>query len=462
MIWLLTAIGVVETAFAVGFAFVFAQVIGGADWIVWALVLLGLRWGARGMGLTLAEDFADRLTRTYRQAFLAQRLAAADPWYSPADAVVVEAAAERIGREQALVKPIVLGLIPSSLIVVAGMATVSWYLAILLLATLPLVVLFLILLGSRTAARGRDQISTLERLGALVLDRLQALPELWLAGNLVNQRGLLERASQHHQKSTFSLLKVAFLSGAAVDLLASLSIALIAVQVGVALLNLIEMGDLAGVGLPGGLFLLMLAPELYLPWRRLVAVWHDRNQAKSAQEKLDAWSQLTPETFNAGLPLPDLSPGARVWLSGPSGSGKSRWLNQLAGLSGGAAVTTRLGWVEQHPWFESQALSDLAASVNCSATELLSHVHSLGLQSRIPSSDTWLAPEQLSGGERARLSVAVALARNPEVLLLDEPTASLDLASRQQFWEILSALSVPMVVASHDDLSDWASAVVRL
>ncbi|MGB0957974.1 MAG: ATP-binding cassette domain-containing protein, partial [Litorivicinus sp.] len=262
----------------------------------------------------------------------------------------------------------------------------------------------------------------------------------------------------------------ALLGLAAIDLAASLAVALVAVHVGTALLDLVSFGGLGELTLQSGMFVLMLAPEVFLPWRRLTAAWHDRSQANAAERAIAAWPS---NTKGSAAPPPGLriqgrsiAPGARVWIRGPSGAGKSQLLEALAGLThhDEHRCGERIGWVDQHPAISSNSLRQQARALDSHWDDQtwLSMLEQLELHQRIRTLDEPINPLGLSGGEHQRLALLRALSREPSVLLMDEPTASLDADNAALFWATLADFTGTCVIASHDDLGAWATDEVCL
>ena len=290
-------------------------------------------------------------------------------------------------------------LMPLAIIIAS--ATVSWLVPIIFLLTAPLVPIFMVLVGSRAAEISRVNIQQLNRLGDLLSDRLKNLQALQLANATDAESNQLFKQSEQFRQSTMKVLRLSFLSGTLLEFFSAISVAIVAVYLGLFFLNKYDFGAYAsGYGMFEGVFLLMLAPEFYMPLRKMGALYHDRMDAMSVAEhlqKLDALyhaetspepgvatgvatgvetnveNQTGPETNTHNTSLGNanntivslhveqlqsgshthavhapvsfnLHPGDRLLLDGASGSGKTTLLDTLAGLrpahSGNAAAVT--------------------------------------------------------------------------------------------------------------------------
>ena len=393
-----------------------------------------------------------------RRTHLKQALFSDRPWRHSIRGFIAEESLQREQLAQRSSEFQIQTLIPSVIIIWAAMAWTHLYIALLVLITLPIIPLFLIVIGSQTAGRAKTQLAGLERLGSFVSDQLKGLPDLYAARAGARAAEQSEQASTVHRQGTFAVLKIAFLSSAAIDFIASLAIALIAVHVGVGLLDLLSFQSIDQLQLQQGLFLLILAPEVYLPWRKLAGSWHDRTQAKLAKEKLAEWSVATRPDESKLLPgqvqiLQKTYPaGSKIWISGPSGQGKSQLLESILGLGlNQMTAGGRVSWVDQQPWLFSASIRQMLTVVQGTVDDktLLNWIHELRLDQRITSLDQPIPPESLSGGEQQRLAVLRAMSRQPDVLLLDEVTAALDADNASHLWRWLNTHPLTVIAASH-------------
>ncbi len=327
-------------------------------------------------------------------------------------------------------------------------------------------------IGMRTAAESRRQFASLARMGAVFLDRLAGLTTLRLFGRVEAETARIEAAADAFRGRTMAVLRIAFLSSAALDLCALAAIALVAGHVVV-----------SGVEPATGLLLVLLAVEYLQPLRALASTYHDRMAAIGAGEALRATAEVVPSghsrgaaTLPAGAPalrFEDVSfaydggerpalrrldltiaPGETVALIGESGAGKSTVLQLVLGflspdegrvLIGGQPVETlapeallaRIAWVGQSPMLFHGTLRDNLALGRPGAGDAALHEACLQaglapLLERLPQGlDTPIGERGigLSGGEIQRIALARAFLKDAPILLLDEPTASLDPAT---------------------------------
>jgi ATP-binding cassette, subfamily C, bacterial CydD len=342
---------------------------------------------------------------------------------------------------------------------------------VILLLTAPLIPIFMFLIGASADRLTGRQWSTLSELGARFLESLQALYHLKLLGRSQQQIRQIEEASERQRMATMNVLRLAFTSALVLELISSLSIAVVAVQVGVRLLG----GTMA---FEQALFLLILAPDFYLPLRKLGSRYHDGRLGVAAAgrifELLDRppaarlsvppvdWSviHLRKVTFT---PAPDREPalrqvsfdlarGQQLALVGPSGSGKSTLAMLLLGFIApdtGQILLDRqpldsvhmqawrssVAWVGQEPYLFDGTLLDnlLLARPQASPAQIrraLRLARAEELIERLPDGDQTLIGERgqrLSRGQRQRIALARAFLKDAGLLILDEPTAHLDL-----------------------------------
>lgn len=344
-----------------------------------------------------------------------------------------------------------------------------------LLVTAPLIPFFMILIGRTAESRLRDRWGSLQAMSAHFLDVLQGLRTLKELGQSRQQRQRIREVSVRFRRSTMGVLRVAFLSALVLELAASLSIAVVAVQIGLRLLA----GRLA---FETGFFILLLAPEFYLPMRRLGAAFHEAagglTSADGLFEILEAplptaparRRPASPDLTEAPLALRSvtchhparrrasvaevsmaLEPGAHLAVIGPSGAGKTtlallllRFLQPTAGTLSLGDVPARafdvqdwrrqIAWVPQNPTLFNGTVADnlRLADPNASAKQLAWAAESAGVESilrTLPKGmDTRVGERglRLSAGQVQQFALARAFLKDSPVLILDEPTAQLD------------------------------------
>ncbi|GAA3861113.1 thiol reductant ABC exporter subunit CydC [Saccharothrix violaceirubra] len=339
--------------------------------------------------------------------------------------------------------------------------------AVLVAVTVPLIPVFAILIGRFTAGRVEASASALERLSGRMLELVRALPLLSAFGRVAGQAAVVRRLGEAHRRAAMGTLRVAFLSALVLEILASLSVALIAVGIGLRLVS----GDLT---LVTGLVVLILVPECYLPLRAAGAAHHASEDGVEAVRRVSAVLE-TPATAapveTGVLPVevrslrvrrrgrfaPDgvsftVRQGEVHRLSSPSGSGKSTVFAALLGFvrpdSGQVRVRGPIAWVPQRPAFAGATVADeLELTTGRVDHGVLASVVAGHLVGRSIGS--------LSTGERQRVALARALTLVKDgaaVLLLDEPTAHLDPATASSVMaaiEEAAAGGAAVVLATH-------------
>ncbi|MFD7652526.1 thiol reductant ABC exporter subunit CydD [Actinosynnema sp. NPDC059797] len=377
--------------------------------------------------------------------------------------------------------------------VVARLAFADLASALVVLATLPLVPVFAALVGLHTRDRTREQWAGLAVLGGHFLDVVRGLGTLELFGRAAAQARTVRAMADAHASATLRTLRVAFLSALVLELVATLSVALVAVPVGLRLLH-------GGVTPHVALLVLLLAPEAYLPLRAAGARFHASAEGLAALEaahrtggnRVSVGRTRAPDLRAAEVvldrvvvrhpgrdPLPEVSlrldPGERVALVGPSGVGKSTVLSVLLGfvapvsgrvLVGGvdlrevdpATWLPQLAWVPQRPTLFPGTVADNIALG--SPLDPAAAATAVGLGHLVD------AAHPLSSGERQRVALARALARpDARALLLDEPTSRLDSGTEEvvlRAARTLSAGRTALVVAHRPALLDEVDRVVVL
>ncbi len=400
-------------------------------------------------------------------------------------------------------------IVPVTIIaVVAGADPVS---AVLIAITVPLIPLFMGLVGLTTRDRTAARMRSLQRLAGHFLDVVAGLPTLKVFGRAKAQARAIADVTDRYRTTTMATLKLTFLSSLVLELLATVSVALVAVAVGLRLLD----GDM---DFHAALFVLVLAPEAYMPLRALGANFHASADGMKAAEQIFELLE-TPVDGGAGggsLRAQDTSiritglevtyPGRRipalhgvdlvvgsgeiVALTGPSGCGKSTLLDVVLGLRRPGAGEVRLGgvelcdldmdvwragiaWVPQraHLFARTVAENVRLARPDASDAEVVAALEAAGLAvavRRLPRGiETVLGDggAGLSAGERQRLALARAFVRDAPLLVLDEPTASLDSETEADVLDAVRRLTegrTVLVVAHRPALAALADRVITL
>lgn len=376
--------------------------------------------------------------------------------------------------------------------------------ALLFLVTAPLIPLFMALAGWGAEGAMREQSQALTRLSAHFADRLRGIVTLKLLGRARTETAAVQQAGEALRRRTLIVLRIAFMSSAVLEFFAALGVAGVALYVGLTYLGFLHVTS--GMSLRTGLFCLLMAPEVYQPLRLLAAHYHDKKSAESALDEIEAQvadieTAADPATAQFGIISKGCQPllirelnivapngkailkgasleipaGGHAALVGESGAGKSSLLQAVARLRaydgdvtlGGCSLQAiperdlrrHVAILNQRPFLFKGSIADNLWLANPDATEsellragdMASFFR--GAAEKPLRLDTVIGDGGvgLSGGQIQRLSLARIFLRDPDLLLLDEPTAHLDSATEAA---VLDALCIfaegrTMLIATH-------------
>jgi thiol reductant ABC exporter CydD subunit len=401
-------------------------------------------------------------------------------------------------------------IVPVTVIIVALGA--DWISAAIIAVTVPLIPLFMALVGQTTKEKMGRQARHLQRLAGHFLDVVAGLPTLKVFGRAKAQAQAIADMTDQYRVATMDTLKLAFLSSLILELLATISVALVAVAVGLRLLG-------GHLGFSTALFVLILAPEAYLPLRLLGTNFHASAEGmKAADDVFAVLEQPLPERGHStdvpdvarsvlriegldvvypgrqvtALRLPSLriEPGEVVAVCGPSGCGKSTLLSVLLCLTTASAGSVRIGemdlaeldpdlwraqvsWVPQRPHLFARTIAEnvLLSRPDASDGDVSTALARVGLNQVVERLPQGLATvlgtggAGLSTGERQRVALARAFLRDAPVLLLDEPTANLDGQTEEAVLTAVRTLMAgrTVIIAAHrPSLLNLADRVISL
>ena len=406
------------------------------------------------------------------------------------------------------------------LALVVPVAVLAWVIAIdvtsalVMLVTLPLVPVFMVVIGRYTERKARARAQALALLATRFLDVVRGLPTLRAYNRSRAQADSLAETGDDYRRTTMQTLRVAFVSGAVLELAATLGIALVAVTVGVRLID----GD---IGFEAGLTVLLLAPELYLPLRAVAAQYHASADGIAVGERLLELTEpidIAPpksdgvpamsangsivelQGVSYGYPARpgrvlheidlELLPGKTVVLVGSSGSGKSTLASIVLGLlepsagrvlrdgvesraEGLAAWRHHVAWVPQRPTLFTGSVADNIRLGHPAADD--EHVRDAARRAEaaafigdLPDGYETVVGDggrSLSAGEAQRIALARAFLRDARLVILDEPTANLDAVNAEAVTDAMSRLSegrALLVIAHRPELARNADRIIRL
>jgi len=505
-------LGVLQYALFIGFAWgaasaVDALVSGNSIWpgLVLALVSAGLRALAQA-GETRAGVEASAIVRGHVRQLSAHALAQKGPAFaersdSGKTASALVDAVEKLDGYFGRYRPLMQVVRGGPLIILIAAFLASYVVGLIFLITAPLLIVFMALVGAGAAAASKDQLDTLQRLAGRFNDRLQTLETLNAFNAAQRESDGLALASDDFRKRTMKVLTLAFMTSGVLEFFAAVAVAGSAIYIGFSLLGELPFDSGETLTLQTGLFCLILAPEFYMPLRRLSAAYHDRADAEAGAEALlplfetdGATGLLTGTAPELNEPpavhfnktgsiyadgrrgLKDLSfiaPSGQITaLWGTSGVGKSTALKLLMGyapltegeirLDGAALAAPLIGqaaWIAQRPrvfhgslkdniTLFDRTISDEAVMAAAEAAGVMDFAASLpaGLETELGERG-----HGISGGQAQRVALARALAVDMKLILLDEPTAHLDGEAEARFLSALkrAARDRTVLMATH-------------
>ncbi|PRY18234.1 thiol reductant ABC exporter subunit CydD [Kineococcus rhizosphaerae] len=394
-----------------------------------------LRTRVLARALDLGPAWVERFGRARLSAVLTQGLPALDGWFT---------------RYLPALVPGV--LLPPAVLVLLALNDLES--AVTVLLTLPLVPVFAVLLGKATQARADRQWRTQRTLAAHFLDTVRGLPTLRAHRRAQRQVGAVAATTDAHRRATLSVLRVAFLSSTALDLVGTLSVGLVAVTAGMRLAG-------GTLDLRTALLVILLAPEAYRPLREVGARFHDSADAASVVDDVD-------EVLSAPLPAPapapadgpadglrlrgvsvrradasavledfdlDVAPGELHVLAGPSGAGKTTAARVAAGAlvpdAGSVGHPDATAHLPQRPEFPHAAtVADAVRAGRDAGDDLLARALADAAAADLdPATPLGEHAAGLSAGQRQRVALArtfLSAHLGARALVLDEPTAHLD------------------------------------
>jgi ATP-binding cassette, subfamily C, bacterial CydD len=485
------------------------------------LILLVLAFAGRGL-LAWGFEVAGRraawtVLSELRLALVERRLRAQPAALDGAESAEIAAAAvQGVDGLEAYFGRYLPQVVLACLVPVAVLGWAAWIdleSALIMLVTLPLVPLFMWLIGRYTEERTRERWQALRLLSAHFLDVVRGLPTLRAFNRSRAQGESIVDVGERYRRATMGTLRLGFLSGSVLELAATLSVALVAVTVGVRLVS-------GGLGLQAGLTVLILAPELYAPLRQLGAQFHASADGLAVADRMLGLLEAPPAVGAGGrlvAPNPaeapvrfehvsfaypsrpelvldeldlELLPGETVALVGASGTGKStvanlllRFAEPIAGrvtVGGMDLAECRtdvwrglIGWVPQRPTiFRGTVADNIRLGFPRASQDRTREAAMLAGADHfvrgLPCGYETLVGDggrPLSAGERRRIALARAFLRDAPFVILDEPTADLDSVSADVVAEGVERLRpgrTVLLIAHRGELAHRADRVVSL
>ena len=410
-----------------------------------------------------------------------------------------------------LPQKMIVGVLP--IIMISVVMPVNWVVGLIFLVTGPLVPIFMALVGMGAASANRSQFLAMARMSGYFLDRLQGLETLKLFGQATQELANINKIADGFREKTMAVLRIAFLSSAILEFFSAVAVALMAVYVGLGLLGQIHFGPAEHINLREALFVLLLAPEFFMPLRQLAVNYHDRAAALGAADAILALLEKNTDAVeasdpNVGCTSPasyddiqgnkinliefnnigksygqrqvlsainlHIAAGEKIALVGESGAGKTTLLNLLLGfeaategqvLLNGLTVNREcaaqaIAWVGQNAYIFHGTIKDNIALADPETSEqrIVNAAQAAGItefSAQLPEGLLTPIGERgygLSGGQVQRIALARAFLKNADIVLLDEPTANLDSANKALLLDVIDRLFIDktLIIATHD------------
>jgi ATP-binding cassette subfamily C protein CydD len=472
-----------------------------------------LAWGFEIVGRRAASSVLSELRLAVVESRLRKQAAALDGTEAGEVAASAVQGVDALEAYFARYLPQVVLAVLVPLAVLAWVGAIDVVSAVLMMLTLPLVPVFMWLIGRYTEERTREHWHALRLLSTHFLDVVRGLPTLRAFNRSRPQAAVISTVGERYRRATMASLRVGFLSGSVLELAATLGVALVAVSVGIRLAD-------GGLGLQAGLTVLVLAPELYVPLRQLASQFHASADGLAVAERMlglldtpgaapRGGRLIAPSPADGSIRLErisfaytsrpslvldgfelELSPGETVALVGPSGAGKTTVAKLLLCLAEPTAGRITVGgvdlaecrqgawrrsiaWVPQRPTLFRGTVADNIRLGDRRADELqIRDAAILAGADRfveaLPAGYQTMVGDggrPLSAGERRRIALARAFVRDAQLVILDEPTADLDATSADVVAEAIERLRIGrtvLLIAHRAGLVRRADRVVAL